>query len=203
MALEREGVLSAEQSEVVGARLRSASESEEGRSGRVVSAIGGIGALLLGAGVLYLVAYNWDQLARASKLALIFATWLGLHTAGYRLGRDPGHYPRLGMALSAAGVLAFGGAIALLAQIYNLSAKYPWSVLLWWTLNLPLVLVSGSLLLLLVVTGLFVVWSFWHAGVYLDSLDTLWSHSELLAAPRTASKLFCRHRLMVNPPRSW
>lgn len=167
--LEREGVLDASQRERVAARLGAGADSHADRSGRVAAVLAGMGAALVGAGLLYLVGYNWDELTRPIKLVLIFAVWGGLHFAGYRLARSPGNYPRLGTAITAIGVLSFGGAIALIAQIYNLSAHYPWSILLWAALNLPLVLLSGSVLLLTIVSGLFIVWSFWHAGVYMES----------------------------------
>lgn len=164
------------QRERVAARLLSLEESPADRSGRVVAIIAGMGAALVGAGLLYLVAYNWEALTKPVKLGLIFAVWGGLHFAGYWLTHSPGRYPRLGTALTAIGVLSFGGAIALIAQIYNLSAEYPWAMLLWAAFNLPLVLLSRSLLILTIVTGLFITWAFWHTGVYLEHLSrpTYW-----------------------------
>ncbi len=164
-------MLDQSQRERVAARLRSLEESPADRSGRVVAIIAGMGASLVGAGLLYLVAYNWEELSKPAKLGLIFGIWGGLHFSGYWLAHSPGRYPRLGTALTAIGVLSFGGAIALIAQIYNLSAKYPWAMLLWAALNLPLVLLSGSLLILGIVTCLFLVWAFWHTGVYLEGLS--------------------------------
>jgi hypothetical protein len=146
-----------------------------------VAIVAGMGATLVGAGLLYLIGYNWEELGRPAKLGLIFFIWGGLHFAGYRLARSPGNYPRLGLALTAIGVLSFGGAIALIAQIYNLSAKYPWSILIWGAFNLPLVLLSGSVLILMIVSGLLLVWCFWHTGVHLDEVFPSWDDRLLYA----------------------
>lgn len=168
--LEREGVLDSIQRQRVAERLGAAGETHADRSGRVAAIIASMGGVLVAAGILYLVGYNWEELTKPVKLTLIFAIWGGLHVAGFVLAHRPGKYPRVGTALLATAVLSYGGAIALIAQIYNLSPKYPWSILLWALLNLPLVLLARSVLLLSIVSTLFVVWCFWHAGVHLEDL---------------------------------
>jgi len=55
-------------------------------------------------------------------------------------------------------MLSFGGAIALVAQIYNLSSHWPNAWLVWWLLDMPFVLIFGSRALLLIVVGLFAAW---------------------------------------------
>lgn len=175
--LEREGVLDPERRAIVAQRIEAALAKKPDRTARVVSILAGMGAVLVGAGILYLAGFNWRDLARATKLSILFATWLALHVAGYRLGISPGRHPKLGHAFTAIGVLSFGAAIGLIAQIYHLTAKYPNAVLVWWLLNLPFVFVTGSTVILLIVEVLFVTWAFWHAGVWLDESRMLDRHA--------------------------
>jgi len=171
-ALEREGTIDAGQRSAILARVEASGDA----AGRFATIVGALGGLLVGAGVLSLVAYNWEQLGRPAKLLLILAIFLGLHLAGYRLAESPGRAPRTGRALTVAAVLAFGGAIFLVAQIYHLDAKYPNAVLLWWLLNVPLVLLTSSTALLHVVMALGVLWACWHTGVVVDDVPQSWEH---------------------------
>ena len=45
----------------------------------------GIGAVILGLGVILLFAYNWQDMPKAAKLAVIFATLAGAHGTGLAL----------------------------------------------------------------------------------------------------------------------
>ncbi len=162
--LESEGRLSAEQREQVAQRLRAVWNARRVDFASVVAAFGG---LLVAAGLLYLVGYNWAALGKAGKLALVFGVWFGLHALGWRLA-ERGESPRLGRAFTLAGVLAFGGALGLVAQIYNLSSHYPHAVLSWWALSIPIALVTRSRAVLVAVLALALVWTAWHTGVWLD-----------------------------------
>jgi uncharacterized membrane protein len=169
--LEREGSLSPEQKVAVESRLVEALGERPDRAGRFVSIVAALGAVLVGAGILYLVGYNWDRLAKLQRLAIVFGVWLAVYYAGYRLSESPGHYPRLGRAVSVLGVLCFGAAIGLVAQIYNLSSEYPNWALAWWALSVPFVLLTGSTAMLLVVVVLYLVWILWHTAVWIDHVD--------------------------------
>jgi uncharacterized membrane protein len=163
--LEGEGALSREQREKVQGRLDLALKSDAVDFASVVASFG---ALLVAAGLLYLVGYNWELLSKPGKLSLVFGVWLALHGAGWFLAERPGRHPRLGRALTLAGVLAFGGAIGLVAQIYHLTARYPHAILIWWTLSVPVVLVTRSGAILATVMVLALTWTAWHLGVWLD-----------------------------------
>ncbi len=174
--LEMRGEISAEQRERIRAALAQRLDAPRDHGGRVIAVVATFGALLLAAGLLYLVGYNWDALGKAAKLALVFGLWAGIHAGGYALAEQPGGYPRVGRALTLAGMLCFGGALYLVAQIYNLSAHYPWALLSWWALAVPLMLWMRSRAAQAVVTGLFVVWAFMHANVwYEEQLSSLHS----------------------------
>src|SRR5574344_1706102 len=45
----------------------------------------GLGAVVLGLGVILLLAYNWDAIPRFGKLALIFGSVIGAHAGAARL----------------------------------------------------------------------------------------------------------------------
>lgn len=166
--LEREGQLSAAQRELLTRRL----EPILTRPRRLdfAAVVASFGGLLVAAGLLYLAAYNWEQLTKPLKLGLVFGAWFGLHFVGWLLAERPGKHPALGRAFTLAGVLAFGGAIGLVAQVYHLSSRYPNAILLWWGLSIPVVLVTRSRSNLLVVLALFFVWAAWHLGVWIEDL---------------------------------
>jgi len=162
--LEREGQLSAEQRSLVAARLRAVWTVRRVDFAAVVAAFGGV---LIAAGLLYLVGYNWELLSKAAKLSIVAGVWFGLHWAGWRL-TERGAHPLVGRGLTLAAVAAFGGAIGLVAQIYNLSAHYPHAALLWWSLSVPIALVTRSRAVLEFVLVLALVWAAWHVGVWID-----------------------------------
>lgn len=88
-----------------------------------------IAALLLAGAVLMLVAANWDLIPRLVRLvgivALIWAAYL--LAAFFRLRGSKG----LSEALLVGGVVSFGGAIALVGQMYHLSGDSTEAALVW------------------------------------------------------------------------
>jgi uncharacterized membrane protein len=111
--LEAGGQISSAQRERIRAALAARLDAPRDHAGRVIAIVASFGALLFSAGLLYLVGYNWDALAKATKLALVFGLWAAIHAGGYALAEWPGGYPRLGRALTLAGMLCFGGALGL------------------------------------------------------------------------------------------
>lgn len=168
LTLERDGALSAEQRGAVYDRLAPELEPPRDRTGQFVSIVALLGAALVASGIVLFIAANWDSLGKMPKLALIFGTFLGVHHFGFALAEDPGRSPRVGRALTALGVLLFGGAIALVAQIYHLSSDYPFAILFWWSLNVPLALLTRSRAILTILIALFLLWLGWHSGAWLD-----------------------------------
>lgn len=82
-----------------------------------------LGALLVLAGLASLVAWHWEELPRAAKLALIGVSVGGAHLAGDRLRRG-GRHPLLGEAVTLFASLVFGVGIVLVAAIFDV--KGPW-----------------------------------------------------------------------------
>ncbi len=103
--------------------------------GVATAAIYLLGALLVGGGVLSLVAWNWDALAPALKLLILFGALAACHIVGFRLWHVPGRLPRLGHALTFLGTLVLGAGIGLVAQIYHISTFRPHDALGVWAIG--------------------------------------------------------------------
>jgi uncharacterized membrane protein len=166
--LEQQGVLTSEQRARVGERIRPELPRHRDKLALFVRIVAMLGGLLVAAGILLFIAANWEQLGKGFKLVLIFGTLLAVHHAGFVLAEEPGRSPATGRALTLVGVLLFGGALGLVAQIYHITPEYPWSILLWWTLSVPFALLTRSRSVFAVVLLLFLLWLGWHAGFWLD-----------------------------------
>ena len=75
------------------------------------------GAVVLGMGVILLFAYNWDQMHKFGKLAIIFTALAAAHTTGIIL-RSKNLTPGFADAAFLLGSMIFGAGIWLVAQIY-------------------------------------------------------------------------------------
>jgi uncharacterized membrane protein len=91
----------------------------------------GIGAGVIGLGVILLLAYNWDAIPKFAKLGLIFGFVIAAHMGGLWLfAKDDWRRP-LGEALGVLGTMFFGAGIWLVAQIYHIEEHFPNGFLLW------------------------------------------------------------------------
>lgn len=88
-----------------------------------------LGAVLLGAALLTLVAANWEALPRLARVVMI----LGVLWAGYLVGasREMRGDHGLAAALYVLAAFAFGGGIALIGQMYHISGDAADAALLW------------------------------------------------------------------------
>jgi hypothetical protein len=84
-----------------------------------------LGALLVGAGIVTLVAWHWEAMGAVPKLAILFGALTGFHAAGYALWKGIGRAPKLGHALTFLGTLVFGASVGLVAQVFHVSG-------VWW-----------------------------------------------------------------------
>jgi Predicted membrane protein (DUF2157) len=131
------GVLSAE---AVEALRRHYAETDSGaprRIGFVLSAI--LGSLLIGAGIILLVAHNWDFLSRPVRCAIAFAPLvLSQALALFVLLRRNESAPWR-EAAAILNVAAIGTAIALVSQTYQIQGDFARFILVWMLLALPIV----------------------------------------------------------------
>lgn len=91
-----------------------------------------VGAVLVAAGIVLLIAANWEEIPRGVKIAVGLALMLGAHGFGWWLREVHGQYRKSGEALHLLGSLLFLGNIALVGQIYHLVSRPPNAFLLWW-----------------------------------------------------------------------
>ncbi len=164
------GLMTPEQSRRILGLYAGPEERAERRGARSISALMGLSALLVGLAVFLLVAFNWEAMSAAAKLAFIFATPGASHWGGWVL-----RYKRKNREASDIvfflGSLFYGAAIALIGQIFNINVTDA-SGFWWWAVGvLPFALIVGSLplhALLAVILAWYTcattVSSFWWGG---------------------------------------
>lgn len=103
---------------------------EEGN--RFLIIISMVGSVLVAAGIVLLIAANWEEIPRGIKIAVGLALMLGAHGGGWYLREVRKSYAKTGEALHLLGSLLFLGNIALVGQIYHLVSRPPNAILLWW-----------------------------------------------------------------------
>ncbi|HEY8834259.1 MAG TPA: DUF2157 domain-containing protein [Chthoniobacterales bacterium] len=131
------GVPSTENAEALRQHYAAEVPTEPRRIGFVLSAI--LGSLLVGAGVILLVAHNWDFLSRPVRCALAFAPLvLSQALALFVLLRRNASAPWRETA-AILDVAAIGTAIALISQTYQIQGDSARFILVWMLLALPVV----------------------------------------------------------------
>lgn len=118
-----------------------------------------LGAVLIGGGIILLLAHNWEELSRPTRAAISVAPLAIAAVIGAWLlwtERDSTAW-REGVAT--AQTLAIGSSIALVAQTYNLGGRFDEFMLTWSLLALPIsYLLRATLPALLYLVGI-VVWT--------------------------------------------
>jgi hypothetical protein len=137
---EREGIVTA-----AGARVLRERYVAESRGGLVQMIVGAVGALLIGTGLIAVLAYNWDDFPRSVRLMLALGPLAAAQAASWWvLGRDDAARPWMREAAGLVQTLAVGAALALVSQIYNLPGEWTDLVFWWCVLALPLAWVLRS-----------------------------------------------------------
>ncbi|MEO6724567.1 MAG: DUF2157 domain-containing protein [Blastocatellia bacterium] len=142
-------------------------------SRRLAAVIFTIGGLLVGGGVISLVAANWELLPTFIKVVLLFAALLGCHLAGYWL-RYHRNSPRLGHALIFCGCLIFGANIGLLAQIFNISGTWHNAYAVWAIGSLAMAWAVRSWLIGALALALSFIWFAGFADDHHERLATVY-----------------------------
>lgn len=83
-----------------------------------------LGALLIGGGVISFVAWNWEHIPDAAKLALGGLAMLTADLLGYRWWKVTRTRPRLGHAIVFLGTLLYGANIGLVAQVFHIHSNW-------------------------------------------------------------------------------
>ncbi|MCB0216623.1 MAG: DUF2157 domain-containing protein [Caldilineae bacterium] len=114
------------------------------RRNRLLAIFGSLGALLVGLGIILLVAFNWEQLSRPMRtLAALLPLVTGQGLVAYARARRADSTAWLeGTALAT--FLALGAAMALISQTYQVGGTVEGFMLVWALLGLPLAYVTGA-----------------------------------------------------------
>jgi Predicted membrane protein (DUF2157) len=131
------GVLSQETADALRQHYSSQPAGEPRRIGFILSAI--LGSLLVGAGVVLLVAHNWDFLSRPVRCAIALAPLVLSQALAVfvLLRRNKSAAWREPAALL--NVAAIGTAMALVAQTYQIQGDFARFILVWMILALPII----------------------------------------------------------------
>ena len=91
----------------------------------------GLGAVIVGLGIILLLAYNWDDIPKFGKLGLVFGAIAAAHGAGLWWRDRDGWWKGLAEVAFLLGSMIYGAGIWLVAQIYNIDEHYPNGFLFW------------------------------------------------------------------------
>ena len=91
----------------------------------------GMGAVIVGLGIILLFAYNWAAMPKFAKLATIFVGLGAAHCGGIWLHAKSERFRPVGEALTILGTMLFGAGIWLVAQIYHIDEHFPTAFLVW------------------------------------------------------------------------
>jgi uncharacterized membrane protein len=140
--LVAEGVLPAEAAEKI--RRRYGELPAGGGRQWAILIFGVLGAALIGAGAILLVAHNWDDLSRDVRTALAFAPLvMAIALGGWVLARRRASAPWC-EGVATYWVLTIGATISLVAQIYQIHGDTARFFLTWILLGLPIVYLLQS-----------------------------------------------------------
>ncbi len=89
------------------------------------------GAVVVGLGVILLFAYNWDEIPKFAKLAVVFGSLAAAHGVGLWWAQRDDWRRNTGAAAGLLGTMLFGAGIWLVAQIYHIDEHYPNGFLIW------------------------------------------------------------------------
>jgi uncharacterized membrane protein len=139
-AWERDGIVSAD-----GARRLRERYAVEPQAGLAQLIVGAVGALLIGFGLIAVLAYNWDNFPRWVRLGLALGPLAATQAVSWWvLGRGDAAKPWQREASAVVQTLAAGAAMAIVSQIYNLPGKWTDLVFWWCVVSVPLAWVMKS-----------------------------------------------------------
>ncbi|WP_045856122.1 DUF2157 domain-containing protein [Teredinibacter purpureus] len=104
-------------------------EHDEPVWGKIIFAA--IGSIIFGLGIILLFAYNWADMHRFSKMAVVLLSLITAHALGYYYSGQHSNHPKVGESLHVLGTMLFGAGIWLVAQIYHIDEHYPNALLVW------------------------------------------------------------------------
>jgi len=154
---------------------------QDNNPNRLYTVFGVLGSLLVGLGIILILAHNWDDFSRATKSIFSFLPLIiGQLVVGYSIFKKKSKTWK-----ESSGTFLFfavGACISLVAQIYHIPGDLSSLLLTWLLLCIPLIYLLGSN----VVALLCVIFATWYAGdlgySYLTSEKVPWLYLGLLAS---------------------
>lgn len=131
------GVLSADAAEALKKHYADTTPDAPRRIGFILSAI--LGSLLVGAGVILLVAHNWEFFSRPVRCAIAFAPLVLTQALSIFVLLRRNESPPWRESAAILNVAAIGTAIALVSQTYQIQGEFSRFILVWMLLGIPVV----------------------------------------------------------------
>ena len=117
-----------------------------------------LGYLFVALALITLIGANWESIPRAVRMAGLILLTLFIHLAGIR--QYALSHQKAAVGLFFLGSCAYGTSIMLIAQIYHIGEHYPDGIFWWAAGVVPLALIMKSTLLMILGTGLAMIWFF-------------------------------------------
>jgi uncharacterized membrane protein len=190
------GLLTGEQARDVLGLYATAEQFGKRRQARALTTMLALSALLVRLGVFLLVAYNWQAMPAALKVAMILAGLVATHKGGLTLRFRAGLERASGPAFFL-GCLIYGAGIWLIAQIFHLSGHDPDAVWWWAAGVLPFALALDALELHALYAVLLAIWAGWEVLDFAG--QGAWFFGRWPALPNGAYGLL----LMAAPGFAW
>ena len=162
---ERRGLVTAEQAQAImsgyGPAGRAAASQKA--QARLITILATLGAILVGLGIILFIAGNWERIPQAVRLAMIIVLVPSVYGVGYWLRYVKG-YRRVGVAVLLLGAIIYGGAVHLVAQIYNFPLHDPMIFTYIFAGIIPLAYLTRSQAVMVLALGVFFAMiGFWAA----------------------------------------
>jgi uncharacterized membrane protein len=104
--------------------------SEQSNTWSLSNIIAIVGAVLLGSGVISLVASNWSSVPNELKVLMVIILFVFLEGSGFFL-KEYKKLETIGLAVVTAGLMSYGAGIFLIGQIYNLRIDWSDGLMYW------------------------------------------------------------------------
>ncbi|MCE5341389.1 MAG: DUF2157 domain-containing protein [Planctomycetaceae bacterium] len=124
----------------------------------------GIGAVIIGLGVILLFAYNWDKMGKYAKLSVVFGSLIIAHFTGITIFIRSQRFKGIGESLCVLGTMLFGAGIWLVAQIYHIDEHYPNAFLFWGLGAMLMAWTMPSVIQAILAAVLFTIWAACESG---------------------------------------
>lgn len=180
--LKTEGFISQDQAERIIEKYQAlAGKREAKRRQRMVMLFSTFGSILIGLGVILLIAANWSKMPPFVATCILILATFGVYFAAWWFKYKKRSHPKIGEALIFLGSLLFGASLILIAQLYHIRIEYSNLILVWALALLPLVYFTKSSLTLALSSLLIIAWGNFSlagslSGFSRDSISFPWQY---------------------------